>query len=176
MGSSHSPKGRTNLASCIVATIFLVFILIYAFAVYFTVFKPKGPKISVNAVQVPSFSSANSTVSFNFSQYVTVKNPNHAAFCPGKAALGFTSPAHPSPVVCPRTGRFKDWPAQTEIWEDPPFLERSTAVATAYQTPPDSDPVRRRRRFQRGRSGAPPPLRNVATTAIVASLPPAAAS
>ncbi|GFP98055.1 hypothetical protein PHJA_001949600 [Phtheirospermum japonicum] len=80
MGSSHSPTGRTNLASCIVATIFLVFILISAFAVYFTVFKPKGPKISVNAVQVPSFSAANSTVSFNFSQYVTVRNPNHAVF------------------------------------------------------------------------------------------------
>ncbi|KAL3635758.1 hypothetical protein CASFOL_020305 [Castilleja foliolosa] len=80
MGKSHSPTGRTNLASCVVATIFLLFILISAFAVYFTLFKPKGPKISVHAVQVPYFAAANSTVSFNFTQYVTVRNPNHAVF------------------------------------------------------------------------------------------------
>ncbi|XP_017972181.1 PREDICTED: uncharacterized protein LOC18606720 isoform X2 [Theobroma cacao] len=40
----------------------------------------KDPKISVNAVQLPSFSIGNNSVSFTFSQYVTVKNPNRAAF------------------------------------------------------------------------------------------------
>ncbi|GLT78086.1 hypothetical protein SLA2020_496320 [Shorea laevis] len=73
-------SGRTNLASCIVATIFLIFIVIIVFIVYFTVFKPKDPKISVNAVQLPSFSIANGTVNFTFSQYATVNNPNRAAF------------------------------------------------------------------------------------------------
>lgn len=74
------PSGRTNLASCIVATIFLIFVVIIVLIVYFTVFKPTDPKISVNAVQLPSFSIGNNSVSFTFSQYVTVKNPNRAAF------------------------------------------------------------------------------------------------
>uniref|UniRef100_A0A5B7ATR2 Late embryogenesis abundant protein LEA-2 subgroup domain-containing protein n=1 Tax=Davidia involucrata TaxID=16924 RepID=A0A5B7ATR2_DAVIN len=38
--------------------------------VFFTVFKPKDPKISI----------ANGTVNFTFSQYVSVKNPNRAVF------------------------------------------------------------------------------------------------
>ncbi|KAL6533601.1 hypothetical protein OROHE_013434 [Orobanche hederae] len=84
MGKNHSPAGRTNLASCTVATVFLIFILISAFSVYFTVFEPKDPKISVNSVQIPTFSAANSTANsaanFTFSQYVTVHNPNHAVF------------------------------------------------------------------------------------------------
>ncbi|KAE8683841.1 GDSL esterase/lipase [Hibiscus syriacus] len=74
------PSGRTNLASCIVATIFLIFVVIIGLIVYFTVFKPTDPKISVNSVQLPSFSVGNNSVSFTFSQYVSVKNPNRAAF------------------------------------------------------------------------------------------------
>ncbi|PSR91431.1 GTPase [Actinidia chinensis var. chinensis] len=74
------PSGRTNLASCIVATIFLIFVVIVILIVFFTVFKPKDPKIAVNSVQLPSFSLANGTVSFTFSQYVSVKNPNRAVF------------------------------------------------------------------------------------------------
>ncbi|XP_042480405.1 uncharacterized protein LOC122061257 [Macadamia integrifolia] len=74
------PSGRTNLASCIVATIFLIFIVIVILIVFFTVFKPKDPKISVNAVQLPTFSIANGTVSFTFSQYISVRNPNRAVF------------------------------------------------------------------------------------------------
>ncbi|GLT47438.1 hypothetical protein SLA2020_211370 [Shorea laevis] len=74
------PSGRTNLASCIVATIFLIFVVIIMLVVYFTVFKPNDPKISVNAIQLPSFSVTNDTVNFKISLYVTVKNPNRAAF------------------------------------------------------------------------------------------------
>ncbi|KAL0016019.1 hypothetical protein SO802_003088 [Lithocarpus litseifolius] len=76
------PSGRTNLASCIVATVFLIFVIIIIFIVYFTVFKPHDPKISVNAVNLPSFSVSynSSTVNFTFSQYVAVENPNKAAF------------------------------------------------------------------------------------------------
>ncbi|KAM7277557.1 hypothetical protein ACFE04_004691 [Oxalis oulophora] len=74
------PSGRTNLASCIVATIFLIFVAIVILIVFFTVFKPKDPKISVNAVQLPSFAISNNTVNFTFSQYVAVNNPNRAAF------------------------------------------------------------------------------------------------
>ncbi|CAN1254471.1 hypothetical protein LINPERPRIM_LOCUS8662 [Linum perenne] len=75
------PKsGRTNLASCIVATIFLIFLVIIVLIVFFTVFKPKDLKISVNAVQLPSFSVFNNTVNFTFSQYVSLRNPNRASF------------------------------------------------------------------------------------------------
>ncbi|KAG8375117.1 hypothetical protein BUALT_Bualt10G0067000 [Buddleja alternifolia] len=84
MGKSHSPHnpptGRTNLASCIVAAIFLIFLLIISFIVYFTVFKPENPRLSVNAIQLPAFSVANSTVNFTFSQYVTIHNPNRVVF------------------------------------------------------------------------------------------------
>ncbi|KAF8412112.1 hypothetical protein HHK36_000067 [Tetracentron sinense] len=74
------PSGRTNLASCIVATIFLIFVVIVILIVFFSVFKPKDPKITVNAVQLPTFSISNSTVNFTFSQYISVRNPNRAAF------------------------------------------------------------------------------------------------
>ncbi|KAG8363071.1 hypothetical protein BUALT_BualtUnG0007500 [Buddleja alternifolia] len=74
------PTGRTNLASCIVATIFLIFIIIITLIVYFTIFKPKNPNITVAAVQLPAFSAANSTVNFTFSQYAAVTNPNRAVF------------------------------------------------------------------------------------------------
>ncbi|XP_010676278.2 uncharacterized protein LOC104892140 [Beta vulgaris subsp. vulgaris] len=61
------PKNkRTTLASCIVATIFLIFLLIILFIVYFSIFKPKDPSISI--------------VSFTFSFYAAVKNPNRAIF------------------------------------------------------------------------------------------------
>ncbi|XP_077229058.1 uncharacterized protein LOC143861962 [Tasmannia lanceolata] len=72
--------GRTNLASCIVATIFLIFVVIVILIVYFSVFKPKDPNISVNSIQLPSFSVTNGTVTFTFSQYVSVRNPNREAF------------------------------------------------------------------------------------------------
>lgn len=74
------PSGRTNLASCFVATIFLVFLLIVISIVYFTVFKPQDPKIAVSAVQLPSFSVTNGTVNFTFSQYASVRNPNRGTF------------------------------------------------------------------------------------------------
>ncbi|KAF8033378.1 hypothetical protein BT93_D2093 [Corymbia citriodora subsp. variegata] len=76
----NSSGGRTNLASCVVATIFLIFVVIVVLIVFFTVFRPRDPKISVNGVQLPSFSMANNTVNFTFSQYVSVENPNKAVF------------------------------------------------------------------------------------------------
>lgn len=78
--SSSSPGGRTNCASCVVATIFLIFIVIIVLIVFFTLFKPQEPKIWVNAIQLPTFSLTNGTVSFTFSQYLSVKNPNRAVF------------------------------------------------------------------------------------------------
>ncbi|KAK3041225.1 hypothetical protein RJ639_028485 [Escallonia herrerae] len=77
----RSKTGRTtNLASCIVATVFLLFLAARIVVVYFLLFKPKDPKIAVDAVQFPTFSVANGTVDFTFLQYVTVSNPNRDAF------------------------------------------------------------------------------------------------
>ncbi|KAL2347953.1 hypothetical protein Fmac_001953 [Flemingia macrophylla] len=73
-------ENRTNLASCFVATVFLLFLLIVLFIVYFTLFKPQDPKIAVAAVQIPSFSVANATANFAFSQYSSVRNPNRGTF------------------------------------------------------------------------------------------------
>ncbi|CAH2078122.1 unnamed protein product [Thlaspi arvense] len=80
MAKPYSSSGRTNLASCAVATIFIVFVIIAAVTVYLTVFRPRDPEISVTNVKVPSFSVANSSVSFTFSQFSAVRNPNRAAF------------------------------------------------------------------------------------------------
>ncbi|KAK2995946.1 hypothetical protein RJ640_003738 [Escallonia rubra] len=77
----RSKTGRTTkLASCIVATVFLLFLVAGIVVVYFLLFKPKDPKIAVDAVQFPTFSVANGTVDFTFLQYVTVSNPNRDAF------------------------------------------------------------------------------------------------
>lgn len=73
-------KSCSNLASCAVATLFIVFLIIAALTVYLTVFRPRDPEISVTNVKVPSFSVANSSVSFTFSQFSAVRNPNRAAF------------------------------------------------------------------------------------------------
>ncbi|XP_068660217.1 uncharacterized protein [Aristolochia californica] len=80
MNKPRSSSGRTNLASCILATIFLIFVAIIILIIFFTVFKPKDPKIAVNSIQLPAFSLANGTVNFTFSQYVSLRNPNRAVF------------------------------------------------------------------------------------------------
>ncbi|CAN4127234.1 unnamed protein product [Withania somnifera] len=78
--SRKPPSDHTNLASCIVATIFLIFIIIIIFIIYFTVLKPKPPVITVNSIQLPTFSTSNNTVTFTFSQYASIQNPNHDVF------------------------------------------------------------------------------------------------
>ncbi|ESQ54945.1 hypothetical protein EUTSA_v10026760mg [Eutrema salsugineum] len=80
MAKSSSSSGRTNLASCAVATSFIVLVIVAAVTVYLTVFRPRDPEISVTNVKVPSFSVANSSLSFTFSQFSAVRNPNRAAF------------------------------------------------------------------------------------------------
>ncbi|KAG2240358.1 hypothetical protein Bca52824_090848 [Brassica carinata] len=80
MAKPSSGGGGTNLASCAVAAIFIVFAIIAAVTVYLTVFRPRDPEISVTNVNVPSFSVANSSVSFSYSQLSSVRNPNRAAF------------------------------------------------------------------------------------------------
>nr|XP_043625115.1 uncharacterized protein LOC122596571 [Erigeron canadensis] len=79
---SKPSSGGTNLASCIVATIFLIILAIALTITYFLVFKPKPPKISVDSVQFPTFSisNTNSTVNFTFFQFVSVTNPNRDSF------------------------------------------------------------------------------------------------
>ncbi|MCL7040279.1 hypothetical protein MKW94_024020 [Papaver nudicaule] len=81
MNKQHrSSSGSTNLASCVVATIFIIFIIIILLILFFTLFKPQTPQISVTSIQVPSFSLSNNTITFTLSQYVSVRNPNRADF------------------------------------------------------------------------------------------------
>ncbi|XP_073306983.1 uncharacterized protein [Primulina huaijiensis] len=98
-------SGRTNLASCVVATAFLLAIAAAAVAVYFFVFKPKQPVIAVNAVQFPTFSISNGTVNFEFFQYLTVKNPNRDEFSHYDSSLQLVYSGQPVGVVFIPAGR-----------------------------------------------------------------------
>ncbi|KAJ0960159.1 hypothetical protein J5N97_002055 [Dioscorea zingiberensis] len=72
---------KTNLASCFVAAAFLILLISTVAIVFFILFRPRDPTISVSAVQLPGgFSGGNGTVSFTFSQYAAVRNPNRDAF------------------------------------------------------------------------------------------------
>ncbi|KAJ3694510.1 hypothetical protein LUZ60_009990 [Juncus effusus] len=69
-------RGRSNLASCAVATAFLLFVLVAGAVALFVLFRPHDPTIQVSAVQLPGFSSVNGTASFTFAQMAAVNNPN----------------------------------------------------------------------------------------------------
>ncbi|XP_057864086.1 uncharacterized protein LOC131072077 [Cryptomeria japonica] len=79
-------KRSSTFASCIVGALFLVFIIIILLILFFSLFKTKDPRITVNALQVPDFhvsdfpDPGNSTVNFTISVYLTLKNPNRASF------------------------------------------------------------------------------------------------
>ncbi|KAK9121930.1 hypothetical protein Syun_019547 [Stephania yunnanensis] len=78
--SSSSSSSTTNLASCILATLFLILLAIITLIIFFTLFKPKQPKISITTIRLPNFSIANNTATFTFSQYASVRNPNRDVF------------------------------------------------------------------------------------------------
>ncbi|KAG6434263.1 hypothetical protein SASPL_105887 [Salvia splendens] len=103
--STKSRIGRTNLASCAVATVFLLAIAAASVAVYFFLFKPKPPLIAVNAVQFPTFSVANGTVNFEFFQFVTVTNPNRDEFSHYDSSLQLVYSGAPVGTVFIPAGR-----------------------------------------------------------------------
>lgn len=109
---SSSSRGRTNLASCVVATIFLLVLAAAAVVVYFLVFKPKPPKIAVDAVQFPTFSVSNGTVNFTFFQYVTVTNPNRDEFTHYDSSLQLVSSGQSVGLVFIPAGRINGGGAQ----------------------------------------------------------------
>lgn len=109
---SSSSRGRTNLASCVVATLFLLFLAAAAAVVYFLVFKPKPPKIAVDAVQFPTFSVTNGTVNFTFFQYVTVTNPNRDVFTHYDSSLQLVSSGQSVGLVFIPAGRIDGGGAQ----------------------------------------------------------------
>ncbi|XP_076949946.1 uncharacterized protein LOC143622771 [Bidens hawaiensis] len=74
------PSSRTNLASCIVATIFFTFITIILLIIFFTLLNPHNPTITITAVQLPSFTTNTTVITFTISHYITVTNPNHGTF------------------------------------------------------------------------------------------------
>ncbi|XP_047980194.1 uncharacterized protein LOC125221908 [Salvia hispanica] len=103
--TTKSRSGRTNLASCAVATVFLLAIAAASVAVYFFLFKPKPPLIAVNAVQFPTFSVANGTVNFEFFQFVTVTNPNRDEFSHYDSSLQLVYSGEPVGTVFIPAGR-----------------------------------------------------------------------
>ncbi|CAL9108343.1 uncharacterized protein LOC103994699 [Musa acuminata AAA Group] len=80
MAKSPDDGGRTNLASCLVATAFLLLVVAAVAAALFVLFRPHDPEIQVSAVRLPGFAAANGTLRFAFDQYASVRNPNRAAF------------------------------------------------------------------------------------------------
>ncbi|WOL00809.1 hypothetical protein Cni_G09522 [Canna indica] len=79
MAESHH-GGRTNLASCLLATAFLLLVFAAAAVALFVLFRPRDPEIQVSAFQLPGFAASNGTLRFNFDQHASVRNPNRAAF------------------------------------------------------------------------------------------------
>ncbi|KAK4360063.1 hypothetical protein RND71_022292 [Anisodus tanguticus] len=77
---SKPSRGRTKFASCICATVFLIFIIAAIVVAYFFLFSPKSPKIVVEAVRLATFSVTNDTVNFTLFQYVSITNPNRNEF------------------------------------------------------------------------------------------------
>ncbi|GAA0157217.1 hypothetical protein LIER_14531 [Lithospermum erythrorhizon] len=103
--STPPKKGCTNLASCIVASIFLFIAIATITILYFLLFKPTPPKISVDAVQFPTFSTSNATVSFTYFQYVTVRNTNRDMFTHFDSSLELVSGGENVGVVFIPAGR-----------------------------------------------------------------------
>ncbi|EPS64768.1 hypothetical protein M569_10021, partial [Genlisea aurea] len=67
-------------SSCVIASIFLLFLFLLSLVLYFTLVKPRDPTLAVNAVNLPSFSLLNSSaVTFTLSQYLALHNPNRLA-------------------------------------------------------------------------------------------------
>ncbi|KAK4339403.1 hypothetical protein RND71_040865 [Anisodus tanguticus] len=96
---SKPSRGNTNFASCICATVFLIFIIAAIVVAYFFLFKPKSPKIAVEAVRFPTFSVTNGTVNFTFFQYVSVTNPNRDEFTHYDSSLQLSYSGEPVGLV-----------------------------------------------------------------------------
>ncbi|XP_015059565.1 uncharacterized protein LOC107005477 [Solanum pennellii] len=96
---SKPSSGRTNFASCICATVFLIFLIAGIVVAYFFLFKPKTPKIAVEAVRFPTFSVTNGTVNFTFFQYVSVTNPNRDEFTHYDSSLQLSYSGEPVGLV-----------------------------------------------------------------------------
>ncbi|KAK4738932.1 hypothetical protein R3W88_002629 [Solanum pinnatisectum] len=96
---SKPSRGRTNFASCICATVFLIFLIAGIVIAYFFLFKPKTPEIAVEAVRFPTFSVTNGTVNFTFFQYVSVTNPNRDEFTHYDSSLQLSYSGEPVGLV-----------------------------------------------------------------------------
>ncbi|KAM0878047.1 hypothetical protein ACQ4PT_035115 [Festuca glaucescens] len=76
--TSHPSASISVVGSCVVAALFLLLAAGGAATALFLLFRPRAPAIAVTAVQLPSFSFGNGTVTFTFQQLASVRNPNRA--------------------------------------------------------------------------------------------------
>ncbi|CAM0957308.1 unnamed protein product [Alopecurus aequalis] len=75
---SSSSSSTSAVGSCVVAALFLLLAAGGVATALFLLFRPRAPAIAVTAVQLPSFSFSNGTVTFTFQQLSSVRNPNRA--------------------------------------------------------------------------------------------------
>ncbi|KAK9280151.1 hypothetical protein L1049_013838 [Liquidambar formosana] len=125
----------TNLASCLVAALFLIFVIAVIFTVYISVYKPKNPTIAVNSVDFPAFSISNGVVKSSFVQNVSVRNPNRDAFTHYDSSLELVYSGHQVgfmfiPAGEIDGGRTEHMVARFAI-EPFPLTEASSGVVTA---------------------------------------------
>ncbi|KAF8733494.1 hypothetical protein HU200_014790 [Digitaria exilis] len=114
-------RASSALASCLVATAFLVLSAGGAGAALFLLFRPRPPDIAVAAVRLPSFAAANGTVAFTLEQTAAVRNPNRSPLAHFDSSLrvAYAGGELGSPVYIPAGlidgGRTKDMSASFQV-------------------------------------------------------------
>nr|CAB3475631.1 unnamed protein product [Digitaria exilis] len=114
-------QASSALASCLVATAFLLLSAGGAGAALFLLFRPRPPDIAVAAVRLPSFAAANGTVAFTLEQTAAVRNPNRSPLAHFDSSLrvAYAGGELGSPVYIPAGlidgGRTKDMSASFDV-------------------------------------------------------------
>ncbi|XP_052171690.1 uncharacterized protein LOC127787673 [Diospyros lotus] len=137
--SQRSRGGGANVASCVVATLFLLFLAIVAVTVFFFLFKPKDPRIAVEAVQFPAFSVSNGAFNFTLFQYASVTNPNRDAFTHYDSSLQLVYSGSPLGLVfIPAgqipAGRTQHLSAKLDVHQFPLASSASTSASALPAT------------------------------------------
>eukprot|EP00250_Pteridium_aquilinum_P008909 c18300_g2_i1 orf=222-800(-) len=80
MGEQCHHKKEKQQRACILCTLLLVGILILLLILYFTVFKPKDPRVQVPTMQLLSYTAQGGSASLSLNLQVSMYNPNRGDF------------------------------------------------------------------------------------------------
>ncbi|VFQ75611.1 unnamed protein product [Cuscuta campestris] len=105
--STRGGGGGANLASCLLATCFLILVIAGAVAACYFVFKPKPPRIKVQAVRFSNLSITNGTLNLALVQEVSVSNPNRDVFSQYGSTIQLSYHGRPVGVVFIPTGKIE---------------------------------------------------------------------